>query len=116
MESRVTAYTTDGVACSLPGLHRYDGDFTMPSRCRVAICLHQEWIRPATKEETAQHAKWYHVLSFMPAAIIHSNGTHAEIFDTLGQFGKKIVVLEKLSVLKIKEYNPAPTTPPMVVR
>ena len=117
MESRVTAYTIDGVACSLPGLHRYDGDFTMPSRCRVAVCLNQEWIRPATEDETAQHGNWYHELSFMPVAIIHSNGTHAEIFDTLGQFGKKIVVLEKLSVRKIKEGadvedNPAPTTPP----
>ena len=121
MESRVTAYTTDGVACSLPGLHRYDGDITMPSRGRVAVVLNQEWIRMATKEETAQHGKWYHELSFKPAAVIHNNGTHAGIFDTLGVFGKKIVVLEKLSVLKIKEGAdvediPTPTTPPVVLR
>ena len=121
MESRVTAYTTDGVACSLPGLHRYDGDITMPSRCRVAVVLNQEWIRMATKEETAQHGKWYHELSFKPAANIHSNGTHAGIFDTLGLFGEKIVVLEKAPVLKIEEGAdvediPTPTTRPMVLR
>ena len=121
MESRVTAYTIDGVACSLPGLHRYDGDITMPSRCRVAVVLNQEWIRMATKEETAQHGNWYHELSFKPVAIIHSNGTHAGLFDTLGLFGKKIVVLEKLSVLKIEEGadvedTPTPTTRPMVLR
>ena len=112
MESRVTAHTIGGTVCSLPGLHRYDGDFTMPSRCRVAVCLNQEWIRPATKEETAQHGKWYHVLSFMPTAIIHSNGIHAGIFDTLGQFGDNIIVLAHPPVDDVPKPETTPSTPP----
>ena len=122
MESRVTAHTINGVACILPGLHRHDGDFTMPSRCRVAVCLNQEWIRPATKEETAQHGKWYHLLNFKPAAVIHSNGKLARLEDTVGMYGQHITVLaEKIPVPPCEEVPcadvddiPTPPTPPPV--
>ena len=88
----MTGHTISGVPCILAGLNRHDGDLTMPSHFKVADVLDRDWIRMATKEEKAQHGKWYHVLSFKPATVIYNNGTCAGPHDPLGLFGHYITV------------------------
>ena len=106
MESRVTAYTIDGVPCILDNVSRHEGDLAMPSKFQVGDILNQEWWRMATKEERAQHGKWYHVLRFMPVAVIHSNGELARLEDTVGLYGQHITVLaEKIPVPLAKRFH-----------
>ena len=117
---RVVGYTIGGVACTLNNVSRHEGDLSMPSRFEVGDILNQEWWRMATKEERAQHGKWYHVLSFMPVAVIHSNGELARLEDTVGMYGQHITVLaEKMPVPPCEEVPcadvddiPTPPTPP----
>ena len=115
---RVTGYTIDGMACIFNNLSRHEGDLTMPSKFRVKD-VHQEWIRMATKEETSQHGKWYHLLNFKPAAVIHSSGQVAGLYDTLGLVGNRITVLAQVPVATFNEVPcadiddvPTPPTPP----
>ena len=116
---RVESYTIDGVPCVLAGLNRHDGDFTMPPYCRVEDVLHRTWIREATQEEKLQHGTWSHVLKFKPAAVIHSNGQVAGLYDTLGLVGNRITVLAQVPVATFNEVPcadvddiPTPPTPP----
>ena len=116
---RVESYTIDDVPCILAGLNRHDGDFTMPPHYRDEDVLHRTWIREATQEEKLQHGKWYHVLNFQPAAVIHSNGTVAGRHDTLGLVGNRITVLAQAPVETLEEAPcadvddvPTPPTPP----
>ena len=102
---RVESYTLAGVPCIIAGLNRHAGDFTMPSHWRVRDLFDPKhaWIRQATEEEKAQHGKWYHVLNFKPAAVIHSNGTVAGRHDTLGLVGNRITVLAQAPVETLEE-------------
>ena len=116
---RVTGHTISGVPCILAGLNRHDGDLTMPSHFKVADVLDRDWIRMATKEEKAQHGKWYHVLSFKPATVIYNNGTCAGPHDPVGLFGHYITVLAQEPVDTSKYFRcadvddvPTPPTPP----
>ena len=115
---RVTGHTISGVPCILAGLNRHDGDLTMPSHFKVADVLDRDWIRMATKEEKAQHGKWYHLLNFKPAAVIYSNGILAGPWDTLGLYGQHITVLAQAPVATFKQVPcadlddvPTPHTP-----
>ena len=118
---RVESYTLAGVPCIIAGLNRHAGDFTMPSHWNVRALLDpcHTWIRQATEEEKAQHGKWYHVLNFKPAAVIHSNGAVAIPDDTIGLLGDRITVLAQVPVATFEEVPcadvddvPTPPTPP----
>ena len=121
---RVESYTLAGVPCIIAGLNRHAGDFTMPSHWNVRALLDpcHTWIRQATEEEKAQHGKWYHVLNFQPAAVIHSNGVVGIPDDTIGHAGDRITVLAQAAQVPVPAFEevpcadvddiPTPPTPP----
>ena len=96
---RVTCLTIDGVACVLPGLNRFLGDWTMPSRFPIGDAIGREWIRAATAEELLDDPKWWRLLAFMPGSIVHANGLLAMPEDNFGMHGTNVTILHQAPVI-----------------
>ena len=91
----------------------------MPGGYLAHDTLNMQWIRLPSPEEEVQDLKWYRILEFRPASIIHSNKVPAGPFDTLGMAGNTVTVLQQAVGEKVVEVpcaNPdeieAPPTPP----
>ena len=76
-ESRVRAYTLDGVQVGLAGVGEGDQRLTFPACYLVGDALRapaEHWVRFASAEEEAQTGRWYAPAGFQPAALVYENG------------------------------------------
>ena len=115
---RVACLTMDGVPCVLPGLQRFPGDMTMPSRFDIGAAIGQTWIRTATATELSEDPAWWRQLAFIPRSIVHCNGFLATPEDTFGMHGVTVTILQQSPVIIITEvecddveYVSTPPTP-----
>ena len=93
-QSRVRAFTINGVQCGIPGVGQGAERLTFPRRYEVADALATEiWIRFATQAELAEDSTWYRRLEFRPGSIVHSNNIAAVPEDMIGLISTQVTVV-----------------------
>ena len=95
-ESRVRAYTLDGVQVGLADVGEGNQRLTFPACYLVGDALRapaQHWVRFASAEEEAQTGRWYAPAGFQPAALLYENGVVAAPLWPIGLEGCKVSVL-----------------------
>ena len=122
-ESRVRAYTLDGVQVGLADVGQGDQRLTFPACYLVgdALRAHAEhWVRFASAEEAAQTGRWYAPAGFQPAALVYENGVVAAPTWPIGLEGCKVSVLaqdltrsEEKPCADVDEIKTPPTPPPV---
>ena len=126
-ESRVRAYTLDGVQVGLAGVGEGDQRLTFPAGCIVGDALRAPaayWLRFASAEEEAQTGRWYAPAGFQPAAVVYENGTLADSVWPIGLEGCTVSVMAQVPRPTLSEEKPCadvdeiktPPTPPPFFR
>ena len=123
-ESRVRAYTLDGVQVGLAGVGQGDQRLTFPACYLVGDALRanaEHWLRFASAEEAAQTGRWYAPSGFQPAAIVYESRVVAESIWPIGLKGCTVSVLaedprptlsEEKPCADVDEIKTPPTPPP----